>query len=265
MKKTLVAAAMLAVIGAAQAQTYNAQGDTTDDTIIKTGGATVSYHGPIGAPGIALDGTNTISLQSIDAFSYKDSAFAPSGVAFRRYQLLGYSHAGPGGTVSTDLNWFKVPAISQGVYFGLATNPGTPNQSAAFYVGDKTGYTAPSSTTTYAATGLLAVAGTAGTNPIVLTGTLQYDTSAGQLNTTGTGLSGKALDGTGSTYNLTIATSVNATAGTFNGSSSLSGGASGTGTANGQLFGSGTTSAVAGVAKGNAGAAYSAAFGGIKN
>lgn len=265
MKKTLVAAAILAVIGAAQAQTYNAQGDTTDATIIKTGGATVSFHGPIGAPGIALDGTNYISLQSIDAFSYKDSATAPSGVAFRRYQLLGYSHAGPGGTVSTDLNWFKVPAISQGVYFGLATNPGTPSQSAAFYVGDKTGYAVPTSTTNYAATGLLALAGTAGTNPIVLQGALQYDVSAGTLNTTGSGLSGKALNGTGGTYNLNIATSVNATAGTFTGTSTLSGAAAGAGTADGQFFGSGTTSAVAGVAKGNSGAAYSAAFGGIKN
>lgn len=262
MKKTLVAAAMLALIGAAQAQTYNAQGGTTDDTIIKTGGATVSYHGPIGAPGIALDGTNTISLQSIDAFSYKDSATTSGGVAFRRYQLLGYSHAGPGGTVSTDLNWFKVPAISQGVYFGLATNPGTPNQSAAFYVGDKTGYSVPTSTTNYAATGLLAVASTTGTTPIVLQGALQYDAVNGKVVTTGTGLTGTPQGG-GSSYTLSIDTTVSG--GSFSGNSTLSGAASGTGSASGQFFGSGTTSAVAGVAKGTSGAAYSAAFGGIKN
>ncbi|MDH0865034.1 hypothetical protein [Mitsuaria sp. GD03876] len=255
MKKTFIAAALVAAFGAAQA--YDSQGGTTDAGIIKTGGATVSFHGPIGAPGIALDGTNYISLQSIDAFSYKDSATTSGGVAFRRYQLLGYTHAGPGGTISTDLNWFKVPTISQNVYFGLATNPGTPNQHAAFYVGDRTGYALPTATTNYAAAGLLALPATTGSAPVILTGTLQYNTAAGTLNTTGSGL-------TGGGNTLALATSVNAGAGTFAGTALLNSTVSGT--ADGKFFGSGATSAVAGTAKGGSGSsAFVAGFGGIKN
>ncbi|KAF1047391.1 hypothetical protein [Xylophilus sp.] len=274
MKKTLIAAALFAVFGAAHA--YDSVGTSTNNNIVQVGGSTFAdthFHGPNGAPGVGFVETSSgagdgfiISLQSINPYSYKDSSTTSGGVAFQRYQLLGYTHEDPeeGGTVSTNFNWFKVPTISQQVYFGIATNDptsSTARRDAAFEVGDQTGCVVPNSATSYATAGFLVPSGYTSTTPIILTGTLNLAVSG----TTATSLSG---DLSGSSYNLNIAANtINSTAGTFSGDSTLSGAATGSGTSSGHFYGSGTTSAVAGVAASDAtsATAYVASFGGIKN
>ena len=260
MKKTFIATALFAAFGIAQAAPII--GDSTSWTIVQPGESIVNA-GPhtSGKPGIGLDGsyTDTIDFAGINAFTYKATITPATGVSFTRHQLLGYTHSSAGGTITKHINWVKV---NNDVYFGLASIPGTPNsQHAAFYVGERAGYAMPTTTTNYAAAGLLALPGTLASSPIILTGVLQYDVGAATLNTTT-----PLTDGA---YTLAISSNVNAGAGTFGGASggtsTLSGSASGTGSVSGHFYGSGATSAVAGMAASTSGANYVASFGGIKN
>ncbi|MGC3987372.1 MAG: hypothetical protein QM777_23085 [Pseudorhodoferax sp.] len=276
MKKTLIAAALLAAF--ANAQAFQSEGATTgggtaSGGVLDVGPTTFPdghFHGPNGAPGVGFLNPSPgyiISLQSIDSFSYKGTVTPAGGAAFRRYQLLNYTHTGPGGggTISTDFNWFKIPTISQQVYFGIATNPGTTTHTHdAFYVGDRTGHVVPTATTNYATVAVLAVPGTSSTALYNnLTGNLRYDVTAGTLKTATTTGVVSTLSGSGQT--LAINANVNAAAGTFSGTSQHNGGTSVGSSVNGKFFGSGTTSAVAGIAKGGSGSgAYVASFGGIK-
>lgn len=271
MKRIAIAAALLAAFGAAQAQS---EGSTTNNAKYRAGGSTFPtghFHGPFGAPGIGFAGASgyVISLQSIDSFSYKGSDTV-SGNAFRRYQLLGYSHSDPAnGNITANFNWYKVPAISQQVYFGLVTDtvPATPVHDA-FYVGDRTGYAVPTVNTSYAAAGLLAVPATSASDPVKLAGTLSL-TAAGAPSLLSGSLSGSNTATPAVVHTLSVsATNFTTIVGGFTGTSTYSrtGGGSGAGSAEGKFFGSGATSALAGIAKGGSGAnAYVASFGGIKN
>lgn len=264
MKKTMIAAALLATFGFAQAQIV---GDTTSSTIVQVGPSTVNAgpHKP-NKPGVGVDGTSIIDLAGIDTFSYKGTTTSGT-TAFRRYQLLGYSHTPSGGTpVTTNFNWFKVPTITQEVYFGIATNPGTTSAHAGFYVGDRTGYAVPTSNTNYAAVGYVASPTDSSTALVPLTGTLAL-TVSGSAPTL---LEGTLSQGAGaSKQNLVIS----ATDFTTKGPGSFAGDATyykGTGaapavngSADGKFFGGAGSSAIAGKASGTyAGSAYVAGFGG---
>lgn len=260
MKKILIAAAVFSAF-AAQAQVT---GFSTNTGITYVGASTVNA-GPhtAGKPGVGVDSAgNIIDLGGIAAFTGNGSQ-AVSGVTFSRHRLDGYQHVGSqGGTVLTNFNWFRVPSVASAgvareVYFGLATTPAT-NAHAAFYVGERNSYALPTSNTNYATVAQLAVPGSSSTD--ILTGNLRYDT-AGTLKTATTtgGAANLTSAATGAT--LGINTTVNASAGSFAGTSSYNS-AVANGTARGQFYGAGTTSAVAGVASGTG---YVAAFGGIRN
>lgn len=263
MRKSLIAVALLAAFGAAQAEIA---GDSTDWGIVQPGESVVNG-GPhtAGHPGIGVDGSgnDVIDLAGIGPFSYKDSLTTSSGIAFDRFYFPGYTHSDPdGGIISTNLNWFQVPTGSQEVYFGIATNPGSSHQHAGFYVGDKTGTVVPTATTNYAAVGYLATPDLDSSSLIVLTGDLQY--SSGTVKSIGNHLQGNGY--TLEVGNITPGVLLNDVSNL--GTSSVTNpntGFSGTGKAAGDLFGSGNGSAVAGVAKGTDGDAYVASFGGIKN
>ncbi|MEJ2800831.1 hypothetical protein EC845_0701 [Comamonas sp. BIGb0124] len=252
MKKTLMFAALLAA-GFAQAQTVVS--DTTDpsNNIVYVGASDVNA-GPhtSGKPGVGVVAGEIINLGGILAYTNTNNPTSYGGYSFAKYQLNGYSHVEDGGTISTNFNWFKVPAITQEVYFGIATEgAGTSSAHAGFAVGDQTGFVVPSTATTYATAGLLALDGSA-----TIT-TLQGDLTlaAGYGSLTGT------LSGSGYALGISAASS---STGTFSGSSSLSGnGASGTGNSSGHFYSSGTTSAIAGVANGTSGTSYVAGFGGV--
>lgn len=265
MQKTLIAIAMLAAFGAAQAVTT--EGFATGPNYIEVGGATIGgFHGPLGAPAIGEYGAGArISLQSIEPFTGAGTV-SSGGVAFQKFQLLaGFNHptapGAPTEPTTVAMNGVKVPQISQQVYFGLATKEtATPGQYAhqAWYVGDRDGYAVPGSTTNYAAVALLGLSGTSGSGLKTLVGTVQYDQVSNIVKSTGSHL-------TNGTDTLQITSSA-ISGGAFGGSSAYSGAAgTGTGNLNGKFFGSGATSALAGVAQGTSGTAYSAAFGGIRN
>lgn len=280
MRKTLIATAVLLAAAAAQAQSP-AVGSTTNNAVYQAGATTFPdghFHGPNGAPGVGFAGAGgyIISLQSIDPYTGNGTVSVPgTTVVFNRYQLLGYTHAGPGGTITANFNWARVagaksqasaadPIVDRRVYFGLVTDTvGTTPVHDAFYTGDPTDRVVPTVTTNYAAVAFLAVPTTSASAPEVLTGNLRYDTAAGTLKTATT--AGAASTLTNGSYSLGIDTAVSGA--TFSGTSSFSGpgAASGSGNASGQFFGSGNGSAVAGIAKGSSGAAYVASFGGIKN
>ena len=225
MKKTLMFAALLAA-GFAQAQTVVS--DTTDpsNNIVYVGASDVNA-GPhtSGKPGVGVVAGEIINLGGILAYTNTNNPTSYGGYSFAKYQLNGYSHVEDGGTISTNFNWFKVPAITQEVYFGIATEgAGTSSAHAGFAVGDQTGFVVPSTATTYATAGLLALDGSAAIT------TLQGDLTlaAGYGSLTGT------LSGSGYTLGISAASS---STGTFSGSSSLSGnGASGTGNSSGCLL-----------------------------
>lgn len=252
MKKTLMFAALLAA-GFAQAQTVVS--DTTDpsNNIVYVGASDVNA-GPhtSGKPGVGVVAGEIINLGGILAYTNTNNPTSYGGYSFAKYQLNGYSHVEDGGTISTNFNWFKVPAITQEVYFGIATEgAGTSSAHAGFAVGDQTGFVVPSTATTYATAGLLALDGSAAIT------TVQGDLTlaAGYGSLTGT------LSGSGYTLGISAASS---STGTFSGSSSLSGnGASGTGNSSGHFYSSGATSAIAGVANGTSGTSYVAGFGGV--
>lgn len=259
-KKALLATALLAAFGAANA--FNAQGASTKNAIVTTGGSTFAnthFHGPNGAPGVGFLGTNgqpqfIISLQSISLSSLQTGTPANES-GFTRYYLPGYTHTGPGGggSVETQFNWAQVPTTgtqAKQVYFGLATNAtgaeGAPAGTAAFYVGDRDGFVTPASNTNYATVALLSQpSATSGASPTVLQGNLAL--------VPGVSLTGN-LTGAG-TLNIN-ATSVNANG--FSGASSYNGA---TGETSGQFFGGGTSSsALGGIANGSN---YVASFGGV--
>ncbi|WP_159916580.1 hypothetical protein [Pantoea sp. 18069] len=256
MKKTLIAAALFSVF-AAQAQVTGA---STNTGIVYVGASTV-VGGPhsAGKPGVGVDTAgNIIDLGGIAAYTGNGSQ-AVSGVTFSKYKLDGYQHVDEGGTVSTNFNWFRIPSVASAgvareVYFGLATEPAT-NAQAAFYVGDRTNYAVPTSNTNYATVAYLAAPGFSPTH--VLTGNLRYDTAGTLKSETSAGVWSPLTSTT--TTALGINTNVNASTGTFTGSSTYGGV---TGTAKGEFYGAGTTSAVAGTASGTG---YVAAFGGIRN
>ncbi|RMX03459.1 hypothetical protein D8I35_16380 [Corticibacter populi] len=242
MKKTVIATALLAVVGVASA--FDSVGETTK-SFLNVGGSTFAdthFHGPNGAPGVGF-ADYVISLSSISFSALQ----VGSESGFNRYQLLGYTHPGVDGIENYNFNWAQVPTGNQEVYFGLVTNTDS-SDTAAFYVGDRTGWAIPTSNTSYTTVALVETTGN-GSSPAVLQGTLNLVN--GNLNTAGAGLT----DGTNT---LVINTAVNAGAGTFSGTSAYN---SDSGTASGAFFGSGSSSAVAGVADG--GSAYQAAFGGI--
>lgn len=255
MKKTLIVAALFSAF-AAQAQVTGA---STNTGVVYVGASTV-VGGPhsAGKPGVGVDTAgNIIDLGGIAAYTGNGSQ-AVSGVTFSKYKLDGYQHVDEGGTVSTNFNWFRIPSVasagvSREVYFGLATEPATGAQ-AAFYVGDRTSYAVPTSNTNYATVAYLA--GASGTD--VLTGNLRYDT-AGTLKTATTAGGAATLISPTTAATLGIDTTV--TGGVFTGSSSYNSTVA-TGSASGQFYGAGTTSAVAGTASGTG---YVAAFGGIRN
>lgn len=277
MKQVLIATALLAAFGAAQAVTT--VGDTTATTstnapvLINVGGSDLDgpTHGPYGAPGIGEGASGTrISLQGIESFTRKtakDVTVTASGVSktFTYHQLLGgFQHpnvpGAPTAPTSVDLNGIKVPLDTQKVYFGIASKETATSGTyvhQAWYVGDKDGYVVPTIATSYATVGLLGLQGTSGSSLVTLQGTLNLAVSGGTAST----LNG-SLSGDGNT--LQINTNVNATAGTFSGTSTLSHPTSSNlgGAVSGQFFGSGNNSAVAGIADG--GDVYRAAFGGIK-
>jgi len=162
MKKTLMFAALLAA-GFAQAQTVVS--DTTDpsNNIVYVGASDVNA-GPhtSGKPGVGVVAGEIINLGGILAYTNTNNPTSYGGYSFAKYQLNGYSHVEDGGTISTNFNWFKVPAITQEVYFGIATEgAGTSSAHAGFAVGDQTGFVVPSTATTYATAGLLALDGSA--------------------------------------------------------------------------------------------------------
>lgn len=266
MKRTLISAALLGAFGVAQAQV---EGGTTNNTIVQVGASTVNAgpHKP-GKPGVGVDGSSIIDLAGIDAFSFKGNT--PSGTAsFRRYQLLGYSHTPSGGTpVSTNFNWFKVPTITQEVYFGIASKPAT-SAHAGFYVGDRTGYAVPTSATNYAAVGYVATPASSSTALTPLVGTLTLAFSGSSPASLG----GTLTQGAGAAKQTLVINATDFTtngAGSFKGTSTYYAGTTAPGSANGnadgKFFGAGATSAVAGKAAGTYnGAAYVAGFGGIKN
>lgn len=277
MRKTLIAtAALLAAVGAAQADP--AVGDTTNNAVYQAGPTTFPnghFHGPNGAPGVGFAGSGgyIISLQSIDPYTGNGSV-PSSGHTFYKYQLPGYTHSGPGGTINATFNWARVPGatsqasasdpvIDRRVYFGLITDTSgtvTPTH-AAFYTGDPTDRVVPTATTNYAAVAFLATPTTSASAPVVLTGNLQYNTTSGTLNSANasTGVDA-ALQQVSGTSTLQINTTVSGAA--FTGYSSYNGGVTAGSSVSGQFFGSGAGSAVAGMASGSG---YVASFGGIKN
>lgn len=267
MRKTLIAAAMLATFGVTQAQTTNVDGGTTASSIISVGISNVNAqpfgpHKP-GYPGVSPDGSNYIDLDGIST----SSRFVDTVAGFNHYYLPGYTHTAPGGgTVTTHINWVRIPSAGEDVYFGLATNPGSSSHNhAAYHVGDRTGYAVPASNTSYSVGGLLATPGTAANDPVILTGTLSY--VASYVSVTGT-LSGTNT-GSSTVHTLGIsATDFSSNGpGTFNGTStySSSAGASGSGVSSGHFYGNGAgagNSTIAGIANSTSGDAYVASFGG---
>ncbi|CAM4308497.1 hypothetical protein [Kerstersia similis] len=282
MKHVILASALIAIFGAAQAQTvppFNSVGNTTSDlpdnqAPLRVGGATLTgFHGPLDAPGIGFndssrpDGYYIISLQSINNFSANGSV-SSAGKIFNQYRLNGYAHAGnppTGPAISTNFNWGKVNASARQVYYGIATDHADSKPTrvdTAFEVGDNIGFVVPVAKTEYAAAGFVALASRAASvAPTTLTGTLtleaNYQSLHGELART---------DGTGG---LEIsANNINATAGTFDGTSHYTNTALGyiiDGTTKGHFYSSGDTSSLAGVASGsNSADSFVASFGATK-
>ena len=249
MRKTLIAAAMLATFGVTQAQTTEVIGGTTNAGIINWG---ISNVGPAGPHKPDYPGISVVPGEIIDLDGISMSFLQKGTVAgYNRYYLPGYTHTDPnGGIITTNINWARVPTVGEDVFFGLAST-GSTNTHAAFYVGDRTSYAVPVSNTSYSVGGLLATPGTNAATPVVLTGTLNLAVSGANASLSG---SLGSLE-----INPSVANNVNIANGTFDGISTYGGS---TGTTSGHFYGSGVgagNSAVAGIASGTG---YVASFGG---
>ena len=266
MRTAALAIALLATYSTSHAapSDYTVVGASSGNPVV-VGPATFGdthFHGPEGAPGLGSTGSsNRISLESITldppgyfGFSTYQDSTTLSGHEFRRYQVTGFVNDPNHPTVSTTLNWYKVPT-NNGIqaYYGTWTRPATGStsqQNQAWFVGDKTGTAVPTVNTTYVATGIVNTSSTTASSPILVSGTLGLDHGFAPAN-----LYGTLSDGTN---NLTVDVDISGTA--FSGTSSFN---SATGTASGEFFSSGTNSSIAGIAVGTGGS-YHAAFGGIK-
>ncbi|VCU69154.1 hypothetical protein PIGHUM_01214 [Pigmentiphaga humi] len=296
MKHTVIALAILAASGAAQAQTVSGSVNTGSQLVV-VGGATIGgFHGPLGAPGIgAYDGDNDptndqlISLQSIEPFTRQTTLdVVEGGLTFAYYQLpSGFAHPPvPGGgtppATTVDMNGVKVPNLTKNVYFGMASS-GTAGvgtvEHEAWFVGDTTGRVLPAAATNYATVALLGLTGATtndGTSLDVLQGTLSLGTPTGGAASTAslTGTLSKSATSQYLDINA-VATLSGAGAGTFAGNATyyVTTPVAANGTTSGQFFGnaSSTTpgtdgSALAGVASGSyLGTDYVASFGGRAN
>lgn len=263
MKKSVLAAAILCVAGSAQA--YTVVHDTVGASHVDLGATNIGgFHGPIGAPGIAVSGSGSfISLQSIAGFTYVGDKSVGSS-DFSYHQLPpGFIHTNPapGETaLGIGLDGLKVLGIPQEVYFGIAsTTTGTSGvySHQAWYVGDKDTYSAPAASTVYDAIALVSTSSDAVNAPQFLEGTLTVNGSlqlAGLLTNSLT-TAGLILSASTAGDNFT------GNAEYYIGSSSLSS----NGTYSGQYFGDASSGegALAGVASGTYGGdSYVAAFGG---
>ncbi|CAM3803395.1 hypothetical protein EV679_0223 [Kerstersia gyiorum] len=281
MKHVILASALIAIFGAAQAQTvppFNSVGSTTSDlpdnqAPLRVGGSTLTgFHGPLDAPGIGFNdpsrpaGYYIISLQSINNFS-PNGSITTDGKTFSQYRLNGYSHADDpsGPVISTNFNWGKVNASARQVYYGIATDHADNTSTrvdTAFEVGDNIGFVVPVAKTEYAAAGFVALASRAASvAPTTLTGTLtleaNYQSLHGEL-ARADGLAGLDVS----------ATNIDASAGTFSGQASYVDTQVGyiiDGTTKGHFYSSGDTSSLAGVASGsNSADSFVASFGATK-
>lgn len=261
MKKSVLAAAILCVAGSAQA--YTVVHDTVGASHVDLGATNIGgFHGPIGAPGIAVSGSGSfISLQSIAGFTYVTTKTVNSS-DFSYHQLPpGFIHTNPapGETaLGIGLDGLKVLGIPKEVYFGIAsTTTGTSGvySHQAWYVGDKDTYSAPAASTVYDAIALVSTSSDAVNAPQFLEGTLTVN---GSLQ-----LAGVLTDGT-----ATLDLKASSAGDNFSGNAEYYVGATApgnNGTYSGQYFGDASSGegALAGVASGTYGGdSYVAAFGG---
>lgn len=281
MKHIILASALIAIFGTAQAQTvppFNSVGNTTStlpdsQAPLRVGGATLTgFHGPLDAPGVGFNdpsrptGHYIISLQSINNFSTNGS-ITTGGKTFNQYRLNGYAHANDPSApaIETNFNWGKVNASARQVYYGIATDHADDlltRVDTAFEVGDNIGFVVPVAKTEYAAAGFVALASRAASvAPTTLTGTLTLDAGHTRLHgelARADGMAGLDLN----------ATNIDASAGTFSGQASYVDTALGyivEGTTKGHFYSSGDTSSVAGVASGsNSADSFVASFGATK-
>jgi len=275
MKQTLIALAILAVSGAAQAQTYEVVSDKAGVVnLVNLGPTTVGgFHGPIGAPGIAAAGTSDyISLQSIESFTHVSAldqtlAGTSTNWVFTYHQLApGFIHTEPEHEgeepLAVGLDGIKIPGLAKSVYFGIASaDSATPGlvDHQAWYVGDKKDRVLPSSSTDYVGVALVATPSTAVNAPSVLPGQLTVSSGA-------TSISGQFTAGSGTgKQTLEIAATGGAA---FSGTAKYYVGTTApgatNGTSQGQFFGdaAANASALAGVASGTyLGTGYVASFG----
>lgn len=252
---TLSAAlAVFSLAGAAQAAIVGTQTATSGTPTITVGASEVlgGPHTP-GKAGIGISnfaGGLKVDFDGLTASSTSTSL----GNGFTLYNLHDPTTPGtpgdPNDPPHNGLGDFNFVRVGTGdVWIGEWSTDGSPGYTnrQAYYAGDNTGTTLPTSTATYVAKGI--------NRGTVLTGSLTA--TFGGTNTLTGSISGGGLG-------INVNAAINTTSASFAGVATATGGSgSATGTTTGNFFGA-NAAALAGVANFGTGHAYNTAFGGTK-